>query len=104
MPPNWAAAKMTEVGIERFRTGHDQEDCTKRIKSDDAVMEKKTHSVPGIESQQNRQVLSHTPNARDRDGGEPKKHDRTEEGRNTGRPARLHQNKMTRMKTVSGTT
>src|SRR4029077_9358278 len=54
------------------------------------VMEEETHSVPGIERQQNSQVLSHTPNARGRDNSEPKKHDRTEEGGDAGGPPRLH--------------
>ncbi len=46
---------MAEIGIERFRAGHHQEDGAERVKADDAVVEQEVHAVIRIECQQHAQ-------------------------------------------------
>jgi hypothetical protein len=48
---------MAHVGVERLGAGHRQEDAAQDDEAEDAVVEQEFDAVPGVQAQQNREVV-----------------------------------------------
>ncbi|MGY4417924.1 hypothetical protein ACVWY2_000349 [Bradyrhizobium sp. JR6.1] len=83
-------AEVTEVGIERLRAGHGEEDRTERDEADHAVMQHERHRKDRVECVQHLGVPHDLRQRRDRDHGEPHAHHRAEERGDARGAARLH--------------
>ena len=84
------AAEMPEVGVERLRPGHDQEDGTERNQPDEVMVRDEREPVPRVDRVQHRRIVGDVNGADHRHHQEPEHGDRRKQRRYARRAVRLH--------------